>query len=72
MTDSYDSFKKQIHLLTGVDLDSYKENQMKRRLDMRMMALRQFFSLEMMLLLTTLEILALLSRSVQSLRAQML
>ena len=33
MTDSYDSFKKQIHLLTGVDLDSYKENQMKRRLD---------------------------------------
>jgi len=33
VTDSYDSFKKQIYLLTGVDLDSYKENQMKRRLD---------------------------------------
>ena len=33
MADSYETFKKQIKLLTGIDLDSYKESQMKRRLD---------------------------------------
>ena len=33
MSDGYDLFKKQIKQLSGINLDSYKENQMKRRLD---------------------------------------
>ena len=33
MTDDYEYFKRQIQLMTGIDLSSYKENQMKRRLD---------------------------------------
>ncbi|MBR4343844.1 MAG: protein-glutamate O-methyltransferase CheR [Lachnospiraceae bacterium] len=33
MTDNYEVFKKQILSLTGIDLNSYKENQMKRRID---------------------------------------
>lgn len=33
MTDSYETFKKDYLSLTGIDLNSYKENQMKRRID---------------------------------------
>lgn len=33
MLDSYESFKSQILKLTNIDLSSYKENQMKRRID---------------------------------------
>lgn len=33
MAESYEIFKKDILRLTGIDLDSYKENQMKRRID---------------------------------------
>lgn len=33
MTDNYETFKKQIYSLTNIDLDAYKENQMKRRID---------------------------------------
>jgi len=31
--DNYETFKKQVYSLTGIDLNSYKENQMKRRID---------------------------------------
>ena len=33
MTDSYETFKKNYFQLTGIDLNSYKENQMKRRIN---------------------------------------
>lgn len=33
MTDSYEVFKKSIYELTKIDLNSYKERQMKRRID---------------------------------------
>lgn len=33
MTYDYEYFKKEILSLTGIDLNSYKENQMKRRID---------------------------------------
>lgn len=33
MIDSYDAFKEQIFRLTTIDLNSYKEKQMKRRID---------------------------------------
>ena len=33
MTDDYESFKKQILTLTKIDLNAYKEGQMKRRID---------------------------------------
>ena len=33
MADNYEDFKKQILTLTGIDLNAYKENQMKRRID---------------------------------------
>ncbi|MGN6713658.1 CheR family methyltransferase [Anaerocolumna jejuensis] len=33
MTDSYESFKTQIYQLTKIDLNLYKERQMKRRID---------------------------------------
>ncbi len=33
MSDSYETFKKDYLLLSGIDLNSYKENQMKRRID---------------------------------------
>ena len=33
MTDSYETFKKNYFQLTGIDLNSYKENKMKRRID---------------------------------------
>lgn len=33
MTDSYETFKKDYFQLTQIDLNSYKENQMKRRID---------------------------------------
>lgn len=33
MTDSYEFFKNRILLLTGIDLNAYKEKQMKRRID---------------------------------------
>lgn len=33
MTYDYEYFKKEIKSLTGIDLNSYKENQMKRRID---------------------------------------
>lgn len=33
MTDSYESFKQQVLVLTGIDLSCYKEGQMKRRID---------------------------------------
>ncbi|MCH5252638.1 MAG: protein-glutamate O-methyltransferase CheR [Lachnospiraceae bacterium] len=33
MPDSYETFKKEYLQLTGIDLNSYKENQMKRRID---------------------------------------
>lgn len=33
MTDSYEIFKADILRLTGIDLNAYKENQMKRRID---------------------------------------
>ena len=33
MIDSYENFKKEVLRITGIDLDSYKENQMKRRID---------------------------------------
>ena len=32
MTDSYESFKKDVLQLTKIDLNSYKERQMKRRI----------------------------------------
>lgn len=33
VTDSYETFKKKYFQLAGIDLNSYKENQMKRRID---------------------------------------
>lgn len=33
MIDTYESFKKQFYQLTGIDLNAYKEAQMKRRID---------------------------------------
>ncbi|NLK29100.1 MAG: protein-glutamate O-methyltransferase CheR [Clostridiales bacterium] len=33
MLDSYEDFKQSIYLLTKIDLNSYKERQMKRRID---------------------------------------
>ena len=33
MAENYDIFKKNILRLTGINLDAYKENQMKRRID---------------------------------------
>jgi chemotaxis protein methyltransferase CheR len=33
MTDSYEVFKEQIYRLTTIDLNAYKERQMKRRID---------------------------------------
>lgn len=33
ITDSYETFKKDYFHLTGIDLNSYKENQMKRRIN---------------------------------------
>lgn len=33
MIDSYEDFKKAFYELSGIDLNSYKENQMKRRID---------------------------------------
>lgn len=33
MTGSYEIFKRGVHLLSGIDLDSYRESQMKRRID---------------------------------------
>ena len=33
ITDSYETFKKKYFQLAGIDLNSYKENQMKRRID---------------------------------------
>ena len=33
MTDTYESFKTQFYQLTGIDLNAYKEGQMKRRID---------------------------------------
>lgn len=33
MTDSYEVFKKSVYELTKIDLNSYKERQMKRRID---------------------------------------
>ena len=33
MNDNYETFKKQVFSLTSIDLDSYKERQMKRRID---------------------------------------
>jgi len=33
MVMDYEGFKKEIFKLTGIDLGSYKEKQMKRRLD---------------------------------------
>lgn len=33
MPDNYETFKKEYLLLSGIDLNSYKENQMKRRID---------------------------------------
>ena len=33
MADNYDDFKKAVLRLTGIDLNAYKENQMKRRID---------------------------------------
>ena len=31
--DDYEGFKKQIYSLTQIDLNAYKEQQMKRRID---------------------------------------
>ena len=31
--NDYESFKKQIYTLSSIDLDAYKEKQMKRRID---------------------------------------
>jgi len=33
VADNYETFKTQVLRLTGIDLESYKENQMKRRID---------------------------------------
>lgn len=33
ITDSYEDFKKKVYQLTKIDLNAYKENQMKRRID---------------------------------------
>ena len=33
MTDNYEMFKKQVLFLTGIDLNAYKETQMKRRIE---------------------------------------
>ena len=33
MEDNYESFKRSVLQLTGIDLNAYKENQMKRRID---------------------------------------
>ena len=33
MQDNYESFKEEYYKLSHVDLSSYKENQMKRRID---------------------------------------
>ena len=33
MTDSYETFKKDVLVLTKIDLNAYKERQMKRRID---------------------------------------
>ena len=33
MADNYETFKTQIYQLTKIDLNSYKERQMKRRID---------------------------------------
>lgn len=33
MTDNYEPFKAKVLRLTGIDLNAYKENQMKRRID---------------------------------------
>ena len=33
MLQGYEKFKKDIYMLTKIDLDAYKEKQMKRRID---------------------------------------
>lgn len=33
MSMNYEDFKKEIYKITGIDLNSYKERQMKRRLN---------------------------------------
>ncbi len=33
MADNYEVFKEQIYFITKIDLNSYKERQMKRRID---------------------------------------
>ena len=33
MLNDYEKFKKDVHALTGIDLNAYKEKQMRRRID---------------------------------------
>ena len=33
MANDYEGFKKNVYALTSIDLNSYKERQMKRRID---------------------------------------
>ena len=33
MLDNYEWFKKEVYKLTGIDLNFYKEKQMRRRID---------------------------------------